>query len=154
MSDDDDESALKDNIKSKGQNAYYYAHGNTPTGPVWDGKEEPKLLSREASIDASVKTIKYEKIEYAWADGDKKVSIYIEFDQMDNIDDDSITLDTSKNTFDFKFSITSGGKSYRLIVDNLHEEIESAIYKKKADKFLILLKKVNEISWSNLKKKS
>lgn len=28
--------------------SYYYAHSKTATGPVWDGKEEPRLLAVEA----------------------------------------------------------------------------------------------------------
>lgn len=28
--------------------SYYYAHSKTATGPAWDGKEEPRLLSVEA----------------------------------------------------------------------------------------------------------
>jgi hypothetical protein len=42
-------SALQDNIARKGKNAYYFAHAHKANGPVWDGKTEPKLLSRQAS---------------------------------------------------------------------------------------------------------
>jgi hypothetical protein len=42
-------SALQDNIEIKGKNSYYFAHKNTPTGPKWDGKAEPRLLSRHSS---------------------------------------------------------------------------------------------------------
>lgn len=41
-------SALQDNIARKGKNAYYFAHANKPQGPEWDGKEEPRLLSRSS----------------------------------------------------------------------------------------------------------
>lgn len=38
-------SALQDNIARKGKNAYYFAHAHKATGPKWDGKVEPRLLS-------------------------------------------------------------------------------------------------------------
>ena len=31
-------SALRDNIATKGKNAYYYAHSHKADGPAWDGK--------------------------------------------------------------------------------------------------------------------
>lgn len=43
-------SALRDNIARKGKNAYYFAHAHKANGPVWDGKEEPKLLSKTVSL--------------------------------------------------------------------------------------------------------
>ena len=57
IADDDDlsnKSALQDNIERKGKNAYYFAHAHKATGPKWDGKIEPKLLSRESSSALSV----------------------------------------------------------------------------------------------------
>mmetsp|Transcript_19907 Transcript_19907/g.35271 ORF Transcript_19907/g.35271 Transcript_19907/m.35271 type:complete len:247 (-) Transcript_19907:328-1068(-) len=42
-------SALVDNITKKGKNAYYYAHAHKATGPKWDGKIEPRLLSTNSS---------------------------------------------------------------------------------------------------------
>ena len=85
-------SALRDNIARKGKNAYYFAHAHKANGPVWDGKEEPKLLSKTAALS------------------------------MNNSDDDDTTttannsnathtiLRASKahsSTFDFKSNITS-----------------------------------------------
>mmetsp|Transcript_12316 Transcript_12316/g.23077 ORF Transcript_12316/g.23077 Transcript_12316/m.23077 type:complete len:213 (+) Transcript_12316:177-815(+) len=43
-------SALRENINSKGKNAYYFAHANTPKGPTWDGKPEPRLLAKHSSV--------------------------------------------------------------------------------------------------------
>jgi len=42
-------SALVDNIAKKGKNAYYYAHAHKATGPKWDGKIEPRLLSTSSN---------------------------------------------------------------------------------------------------------
>ncbi len=48
MSEEPPKSALQDNIEIKGKNSYYFAHKNTPTGPKWDGKPEPRLLSKHS----------------------------------------------------------------------------------------------------------
>ena len=63
------ESALRENIGKKGRNSYYYAHSKTATGPEWDGKEEPKLLSVE-KVETGKETEKVVVAElitnYAW----------------------------------------------------------------------------------------
>ena len=65
-------SALRHNIKSKGKNSYYYAHGTKVDGPVWDKKPEPRLLAREEGV--TTKTVDPEAItSYAWLDETEKV---------------------------------------------------------------------------------
>jgi hypothetical protein len=49
--DNNNKSALQENIDRKGSNAYYFAHAHKANGPAWDGKPEPKLLSRSLSSD-------------------------------------------------------------------------------------------------------
>ena len=49
-------SALQDNIDRKGKNAYYFAHSHKATGPLWDGKAEPRLLSSTTSTTLSSTT--------------------------------------------------------------------------------------------------
>lgn len=85
--EDDEVSALRDNIARKGRNAYYFAHDKTPTGPKWDGKPEPKLLSTSSSsgkpllqkasssFDMHASTIR----QYAFSDGRKSVKLYIDY---------------------------------------------------------------------------
>ena len=46
-------SALRDNIARKGKNAYYFAHAHKANGPEWDGKVEPKLLSKTSDLSLS-----------------------------------------------------------------------------------------------------
>ena len=69
-----DMSALHENLKRKGKNAYYYAHSHGANGPEWDGKEEPRLLSVSEVKTASDQTRKKvaTPIEsYGWSDGKK-----------------------------------------------------------------------------------
>ena len=140
-------SALRENISTKGTNSYYYAHGNTPCGPAWDGKEAPKLLSRQVTPVETTPTQRVSTIsEYSWADGRKTVSVYVELsaEEMATVTDTEI--DNSEDSFDFQF--VSGGKVNRLCISPLSEAIESATYKKKEDKFLIQLKKATELPWT------
>lgn len=83
------QSALEENIESKGKNSYYFAHAHKANGPKWDGKAEPKLLSldklsvEEKSLKKSHSTFDYHKsniTSYAFADGEKSVKLYISMD--------------------------------------------------------------------------
>jgi len=40
------ENALRDSIDKKGKNSYYFAHAHRANGPKWDGKPQPRLLSK------------------------------------------------------------------------------------------------------------
>ena len=94
----------------------------------------------------------YKTLDYAWSDGAKKVSVYIEYDEMDLVDDDSIILDNTEDCIDFKFKNSSNNSHFRILIEPLSEKITTASFKKKSDKFLLLLTKNTEISWSKLKK--
>ena len=147
-----EESALRENIKSKGHNAYYYAHSNTATGPVWDGKEEPKLLSTsEVTADAAPKKLLILSAfeSYSWSDGKKTVSIYIDFDAADKIDDEAINLSTTETSLEFR---VSAHKEFALNIEALHGSLAGCVYKKKADKFVLSLKKAEEVAWNQLKR--
>ena len=112
---DNNKSALQDNLDRKGKNAYYFAHAHKATGPAWDGKEQPKLLSSTkqgtttadttttsrtttsstiaataknptGSFDMSNSTI----TTYAFLDDGRKVKLYVTLEHLDRIlhDDD------------------------------------------------------------------
>ena len=87
-------SALEANIKEKGSNAYYFAHGLKIKGPQWDGKEEPRLLSVDETIALNNKNRKIvESFEsYAWADCGKHIKIYIDYNEADNLDIDKVFI--------------------------------------------------------------
>ncbi len=63
-------SALRHNIQKKGKNSYYYAHTLKIDGPVWDQKEEPRLLARET---LAREALPEPVTQYAWLDEDKKI---------------------------------------------------------------------------------
>jgi hypothetical protein len=80
-------SALKASIKKKGNTSYYYAHGSDISGPVWDGREEPRLLMRTESLDSSSKKAVKQFESYAWADEKKNVKVYVDFPEADSVDE-------------------------------------------------------------------
>lgn len=161
MSTDDDRtatSALEDNILSKGKNAYYFAHAHKATGPKWDGKEEPRLLSRsESQVGHRVKSsFEYSKSNittYAFLDDGMKVKLYIEMDGVgEKCTDDDIELDYT----DLSLSLVV--KNYLpepqvLSFAKLTGEICSASFRRKENKIIITLTKAKEGDWHTINDK-
>uniref|UniRef100_A0A7S1Y207 CS domain-containing protein n=1 Tax=Grammatophora oceanica TaxID=210454 RepID=A0A7S1Y207_9STRA len=103
--DDEPRSALDDNIASKGKNAYYFAHAHKANGPKWDGKPQPKLLSKHSSSDDALlsglpkkttSSFDYKKsniTSYAFCDEDSKVKLYVELEGVgEQCTEEDITL--------------------------------------------------------------
>ena len=88
---EESESALRENISRKGSNSYYYAHGNTATGPAWDGKEQPRLIAINAEKTVH-KPLATSFDTFSWLDETKNVKIYVDFDGAIDIDDEQISL--------------------------------------------------------------
>ena len=144
-------SALRDDIEKKGSNAYYYAHASTANGPEWDGKEEPRLLETTSGRSESFSRPCTSIREYSWGDGNKKVTIYVDFDRANEVETEKVAIETTADTV--TFSITDfEGKDYKLFIDKLNAEIESASHTAKESQFRILLKKKDESPWFSLKK--
>lgn len=141
-------SALRDNIQSKGSNAYYYAHGKKINGPAWDGKEEPRLLAAGGER-SSITKIPTTLTDYSWLDGEKSFKLYLDFENADSIDDSNISLETTDLSLRFTFSAPNG--DYVFFIPDLEKEIESATFKKKTSKFMLIVKKKEEGDWSKLK---
>lgn len=93
--DENTESALRENISRKGSNAYYYAHGKTPTGPAWDGKEQPRLLAVDNEKVTVSKPFSLAFESYSWLDERKSVKVYIDFAEADDITEENISLVSS-----------------------------------------------------------
>eukprot|EP00942_MAST-04A_sp_MAST-4A-sp1_P008603 g8603.t1 len=142
-------SALEENILNKGKNAYYYAHaGNLGKGA------DKKNLGGNKKEDGSNKRIKNNITDYAWADGDKKVSIYItSLENLGLIDEDNINLETGEKSM--KLTISDlGGEDYILEIPNLNSEIRKGKTKliKAKNKLIVSLFKSEEFSWYDLRK--
>jgi hypothetical protein len=150
-------SALRDNIEKKGKNSYYYAHGPKIDGPKWDGKEEPRLLSKGDHADnvdaiAANTFVPYTIFsEYAWGDGNKLVTIYIDFENAMDVPSDIINIDNTVDSVTFTIN-NYNNKNYKLYIDNLSSEISTCKYKVKDGQFKILLTKLDESPWFKLKK--
>lgn len=98
-------SALRDSIKRKGNNSYYYGHAprsidSLPAPEVWDGNEEPKLLAVSSAPSSSSKSaLPIVTLEYSYADDKNNVKLYIEFPEADTLRDDQIRLECEGTLF-------------------------------------------------------
>ena len=145
-------SALRENIAKKGSNSYYYAHGKKVDGPVWDGQESPRLLAKTAiANDESVNSI-VQITDYSWSDGKKIVSLYVEYPNADQVDDENVGVEFTESSVTFSFVKPAENTISKLIITDLHDKIINATVKKKSHKFTITLQKENVASWYQLKK--
>lgn len=138
-------SALHDNIAKKGRNAYYFAHSNTPKGPEWDGKPEPRLLEKKASSDALTSSKKssfdYTKsniTSYAFSDSEKSVKLYIEKSGIGGDEactEENIVLDYTPESLSLQI------RDKCLVFGKLTGLISSATYQLKEEHLVLVLKK-------------
>lgn len=138
---EDHVSALRHNISQKGRNAYYFAHTNTPTGPEWDGRPEPKLLSTENKgvLERTQSSFNFSKsniTSYAFSDGEKSVKLYI--DLQEGWEDDKVTLDYTEDSLSLQIA-TEDPKS--LVFSKLAGKITKASYKLKELHLVLILRK-------------
>ena len=166
------QSALEENINRKGNNSYYYAHGFKANGPVWDGKEQPRLISKTSvdgaesvrqpiAVDSAVKKSNDAQViefdNYAWMDEKKNVKIYVDFDLANDVVDEQISVSNTDNSFEFSVVVSNETrpKKYVLKVKDLLHPIVNVTYRKKSDKFVLTLKKQEEDrTWIDLRKKN
>ena len=162
-------SALQDNIESKGKNAYYFAHAHKATGPKWDGKAEPRLLSSTTSAlstESAKKsgTFDYNKsniTSYAFLDEPAKVKLYIELrDVGTQCSDDDIDLQWSERSFSLTINnykapdATEEAPTPCLCFTRLSGRISKANFKKKDNKIILTLWKVEEdVTWHTINDK-
>jgi len=162
-------SALRDNIARKGKHAYYFAHAHRANGPEWDGKEEPKLLSKTASMSVkdegeslraskghSTFDFKSNITSYAFSDEGSTVKLYITMEGVgEKCTDDDISLDFTPTSFCFMVrNYTPPGIAddadatppppQCLSFLKLTADISKATYKKKKDRVVVILHKADE----------
>ena len=155
-------SALQDNIQRKGNNAYYFAHAHKANGPVWDGKEEPKLLSKTTSSVSDGERrgsthsfdLKSNITSYAFSDEGKTVKLYISMEGVgEKCADEDISLEHTENSFCF---MVKGYKEEPQCLSflKLTAEISKATFRKKQDRVVLILTKVDpEKTWHTINDK-
>ncbi len=140
------------------------------TGPQWDGKEEPRLLETVTAENLRPQKLVEALSSYAWMDATGHVKIYVDFVEADQVEDEQIALvqfsflwflvfftddcDWLQETEgeSMKLVISTPTRDFVLIIDSLHDTIDSATFKKKPTKFIVSLKKTLPVSWFQLKK--
>lgn len=170
------QSALRDNIHTKGKNAYYYAHAHNANGPKWDGKIEPKLLEKTKSniSSASVTSNKAALMaksnitNYAFLNEATKIKLYVNLPGVGNCPDDNITLDYTEQSLcltikNYVEPITSakaedkGKDSDELVSDTAPKEEDDTKFiednRRGEDRCLSFGKLYAEIDKATLKKK-
>lgn len=114
-------SALAENISKKGKNAYYYAHAHKATGPKWDGKIEPRLLTSSSNLASSATSdgnnsngggvpsssftsskaalmAKSNITNYAFLNEEAKVKVYVNLPGVGNCRDENIALEFTERS--------------------------------------------------------
>ena len=156
-------SALQHNIESKGNNAYYFAHAFKANGPVWDGKPEPRLLSKSESslsLDAA-KTAESEGVthhtvsgvrssfdyakstitKYGFLDEGSKVRVYIEIPGVgDSHTDEQVQLEYTERSICLKI-VNENARDDYLSFGKLYGCIDKATVKLKKDRIVVTLYK-------------
>ena len=146
-------SALRDNIERKGNNAYYFAHAHKADGPVWDGKEEPKLLAKKPSSIEDQRSstpssfdIKSNITSYAFSDEGATVKLYITMEGVgEKCSDEDVTLEHGTTSFCLLVNNYNDKSSEPMCLSflKLTAEISSAKFRKKADRIILTLTKVD-----------
>ncbi len=175
-------SALQDNIESKGNNSYYFAHKHKAKGPKWDGKAEPKSLSKAdmkaLSLDdpskllqdsGKVMSFAYHKsniTSYAFLNEEKVVKLYITLEGIgEQCTDEDIKLDWNESSLslcvkNYHTPTTTppeGGATPEdkcLSFGKLTGKITHAKYRLKPDKIILTLKKESPgVEWHTVNDK-
>lgn len=148
-------SALHSNIKTKGQNSYYYAHKKREDVEIheWDGNAQPRLLKkRQVEVEAAPEPT--EAItNYAWADGKKRVSVYVTLPEIGNHTEENTHIDWTATSVTLKVK-NYQGKTRVLAIPKLYDEISDVKTKRKENQLVLQLVKAKELTWFNLKKDS
>lgn len=167
-------SALEDSITTKGGNSYYFAHKHKANGPKWDGKAEPKSLSKEdmkaLSLEDPTKLLKesgkassfaYDKsniTSYAFLNEEKIVKLYITLEKIgEQCTDEDIQLDWDESSLSLlikNYSNSTTAEDRSLSFGRLTAKISNAKYKLKTDKIILTLRKERPgVEWHTINDK-
>ncbi|KAI9921178.1 hypothetical protein PsorP6_000415 [Peronosclerospora sorghi] len=146
-------SALQSNIKTKGTNSYYYAHKKRENVEIheWDGNAAPRLLKKESLVASEPLQVTEAIANFAWADGKKRVSVYLKLPGIGAHSEDSTSIDWTATSLTVKIN-NYEGKTRVFVVPKLYDEITDVQTKRKEDQLVLQLVKAKEFSWFSLKK--
>ncbi|POM61745.1 hypothetical protein PHPALM_29200 [Phytophthora palmivora] len=146
-------SALQSNIKTKGTNSYYYAHKKREDVEIheWDGKAAPRLLKTQSVAASEAATVTTAITNYAWADGKKRVSVYLKLPGIGAHDEEDTHINWTATSLSVEIK-NYEGKTRLLSVAKLYDEISDVKTKRKEDQLVLQLVKAKEFSWHSLKK--
>eukprot|EP00418_Pyrodinium_bahamense_P014305 CAMPEP_0179109352 /NCGR_PEP_ID=MMETSP0796-20121207/50983_1 /TAXON_ID=73915 /ORGANISM="Pyrodinium bahamense, Strain pbaha01" /LENGTH=180 /DNA_ID=CAMNT_0020807455 /DNA_START=81 /DNA_END=623 /DNA_ORIENTATION=- len=93
--------------------------------------------------------------QYSWADGKKRVSIYIELPGLDDVADDALLAESGEKSVSLTIA-SLGGKKRRFALSGLFAEIDGVKLERKKGKNTVVLKmqKKEEKSWWKLQESS
>jgi hypothetical protein len=145
-------SALQSNIKSKGTNSYYYAHKKREHVEIheWDGNAAPRLLKTQ-SLAAAQSEVAEAIANYAWADGKKRVSVYLKLPGIGAQSEQDTHVEWTASSLTVRID-NYEGKTRLLSLPKLYDEISDVKTKRKEDQLVLQLVKAKEFSWVSLKK--
>lgn len=163
-----EDSALRQNIASKGQNAYYFAHNRefvvpadakVVSGPGLVTGGAPTLISSPQPEAAVAKTDACSPTEwikdFSWADGGvSKAKVYVELPKGVLSASDQVKVDFKAEGLE---CIALNGSTYRCKIEPLTAEIvpEECSYRVNLEKSRVslTLKKKKDCIWSDLQSK-
>mmetsp|Transcript_10333 Transcript_10333/g.11869 ORF Transcript_10333/g.11869 Transcript_10333/m.11869 type:complete len:375 (-) Transcript_10333:684-1808(-) len=146
------ENALHDNIRKKGENSYYYAHGNTGVEELNRG-EAPRLLSKSPEPKKETPLVTSRKVitNYAFIDTGKTIRVYVNRAQFQDINENA----NPKTVIDWEDrSVTLLiGTDFEFRLPKLYYKITGATSQYGKKKLVLILQKSNpDQTWDSLQK--
>ena len=158
-------SALRDNIKEKGQYSYYYGH--TMDTPEVRAEREAALRIQAAQAAGATEPVRTKIVvqkqktpisQYSWSDGKKRVTVYIpaeNFDIPESQEEFASRVTLEHTVKSVQFTIVDNASQYHFFhVPQLYDEITKATFKYAPEKnrISLVLTKKSAFTWANLRR--
>ena len=110
----------------------------------WSGTEGGKTDAADGAVGSRI-------TDYAFGDGPKKASVYVDLDGLDDVADDAMSL-VLVSPKKVEFSITIGGEDRKLTLNHIFSEVTAVKILRKPGKNRVVLKLTKEKPepWSKL----
>lgn len=130
-----------------------HAGGEPGEGSLeWEGAAKGKYNWGESSTAASADNVGGEAItKYSWSDGKEQVSIYIELDGLDDVDEGALSTESGERSVSFTF-VSIGGQRRCFQLANLAHGISEVRMQRMLGRNQVVLKllKKEQQTWSSL----